>query len=68
MLIRGHGGIRMQHHERLREHASRLLVLAQKARDEGRHEFASELARLAADAFDQAFAMEGRDNQSDSTP
>jgi hypothetical protein len=50
----------MKDHERLRQHASRLLALAQRARDEGRHEFGAELSRLAVDAYDQAFAMEGR--------
>jgi hypothetical protein len=43
----------MQDYERLREHALRLLALAQKARNEGRFAIADELSRLAADAFDQ---------------
>ena len=40
--------------ERFREHALRLLALAQAARERGQHEIADELAQLAADAFDQA--------------
>ena len=52
----------MRDYERLREHAARLLALAQKARDEGRHEYAAELARLAADAYDQAFALESHED------
>ena len=51
----------MQDCERLREHASRLLALAQKEREEGRHELATELARLATDAYDHALALENRD-------
>lgn len=51
----------MRDYERLRVHASRLLALSHKAREEGRHELATELASLAADAYDQAFAMENRD-------
>jgi hypothetical protein len=51
---------RMRDYERLREHASRLLALSHKAREEGRHELATELATLAADAYDQAFAMENQ--------
>lgn len=47
----------MRDYERLRVHASRLLALSQKARDEGRHELATELASLASDAYDQALAM-----------
>jgi len=50
----------MRDYERLRDHASRLLALSQKAREEGRHELAADLASLAADAYDQAFAMESR--------
>lgn len=61
MQMHGRRGDRMRDYERLREHASRLLALSQKAREEGRHELATELARLAADAFDQAFEMESRD-------
>jgi hypothetical protein len=48
----------MRRHQRLRQHASRLLALADNTRDEGRHELAAGIARLAADAYDQAFAME----------
>lgn len=43
----------MQDYERLREHALRLLALAQKARNEGRFAIADELSRPVADAFDQ---------------
>jgi hypothetical protein len=50
----------MEDYERLRAIGSRLLALTSKARDEGRHEFADELGRVAADAHELAFAMEKR--------
>ena len=40
---------RMRDYERLREHASRLLALSHKAREEGRHELATELATTQSD-------------------
>jgi hypothetical protein len=52
----------MQDHERLKAHACRLLALSQKARDDGHNELAAELTRLAADAYEHAFAMESRDS------
>jgi hypothetical protein len=51
----------MPDYERIRALASRLLALASKSREEGRHEFADELARLSAEAYDQALAMEKRE-------
>ena len=64
-VVQASGTKPMHDYERLRELGSRLLALASRARDEGRHEFANELGRLAADAHEQAFAMEkqtGRDD------
>lgn len=51
----------MRDYERLRGHASHLLALSNKVREEGRHELATELASLAADAYDLALALENRD-------
>jgi hypothetical protein len=56
----GKCGPHMHDYERLRAIGSRLVGLASKARDEGRHEFSDELGRLAADAYELAFAMEKR--------
>jgi hypothetical protein len=49
---------RQEGYDRLRQLGSRLLALASTAQDQGRHEFAKELGRLAAEAHDLAFAME----------
>jgi hypothetical protein len=40
-----------------------LLALASRGRDEGRHEFASEVDRVAADAHELAFIMEKANGQ-----
>lgn len=51
--------------ERTRLRASRLFALALRAREEGRLDYAEELTKLAAEAFDHATEMERR---SDATP
>jgi hypothetical protein len=46
--------------DQLRNRATRLLALAQKAREEGHPDYAEELTRLATEAVGQAVTMERR--------
>ena len=43
---------------RLRDRATRVLALALQVRDDGNADYANELTRLAAEAFDQATEIE----------